>query len=98
MSTSNRSTKVFSVSLPFQVLDQLDIVTSEMGLSRSAFLTAYLGHTLPSFITALNIQRSLLDDRGVPRRYSSLQSDELDQLMAKLLKTARDLEDQHGLF
>ncbi len=87
-----------SVSLPADIVEGLDSLSSTMGVSRSAFLSGLLVHYLP----IANDKLLLLDTRinydpsaneGVVRRYRSDAKDAIDGLMDSL-----QLEIQHDLF
>jgi len=51
-----------SLSLPPDVVANLDTLSSSMGLSRSAFLSALLTESLPPMITTLSSISDLIDE------------------------------------
>ena len=100
MSKSDRSVKVVSLSLPLELIGQLDALTKELGVSRSAFVSSYLGTTLPDLL--LTLELSQLGSEGVrgSKRYCGAGVDELDRVIAGLIERTKHLtlRDQHDLF
>ena len=97
--TVAKSRKI-SVSLPSEVVDDLDLIAHLSNTSRSAFLSAVLVKSLPlikdgviSLCEAVSAGSEGVSDDVVVKRYRSASRDVIDSFLASL-----DEEIQHDLF
>lgn len=94
---SGPSVKRITVSLPPEVLEQLDLVAKAMGLSRSAFLSGLLGQTLPPICSLASVTPPD-GSEGSSRRYRGELVSHINSMISGLQDELRDLEGQDDLF
>lgn len=78
---SSRAKKI-SVSLPSGLVDQLDLIADRLGVSRSAFLTAYLNEGLPALVSLVE---------GLPTGGDALTEADAQRFRGKSAQLIRDM-------
>lgn len=98
MSDSRRyNVKRITVSLPPETLEQLDLVSKGLGLSRSAFLSSFLGQSLPALCAlASNVVEA--EKTGDSRRYRGEVISEANKLITAMQDELAKLGGQDDLF
>jgi hypothetical protein len=86
------STKRCSVSLPTDLVDQLDFVSGRLKVSRSACLSALLSEALPDIVQLVSV---LPDDPSMAteadaRRFRGVTADILSKQIGDLIRGGQD--------
>jgi hypothetical protein len=84
-----------SLSLPPAVVDDLDALSSTMGLSRSAFLSALLAESLPPLRATMDTVVALKDgvvdgDDSSLQRYNAGSKDAIDSFLRGVIGGVQD--------
>jgi predicted DNA-binding protein len=88
------SSKKISVSLPSECINDLDLLSRHLGVSRSALLSGLLELSLPKLAIRIALTEASIED-GAPKRYTSSSKTALDSYLASLFRGAQyDLFDR----
>lgn len=85
------STQRITLSLPAEVVANLDFISKTAGMSRSAFVSALLAGTLPSIVPLVQIAASSKD--GDTRRYRGAAVAFIDDAVSRLVAGSEALQD-----
>lgn len=92
-----------SVSLPSDTVDDLDYIAWNMGISRSAFLSACLASSLPLLREGVNLAgvdaiNGANDYEDMVRRYRTSTKAQIDSMFSELTARLGSVEIQRDLF
>lgn len=83
-----------TVSLPPLTLEQLDFVASQLGVSRSAFISALLGQLLPPLVPMAHLVKSSREgSEAESKRYRGEFASVLNEQVRKLNSGYEELQD-----
>lgn len=83
-----------TISLPPSTLEQLDFVSRQLGVSRSAFVSSLLGEVLPPLVPMAQLVSSASEGSEAEfKRYRGDFASELDSMVRKLNSGYEELQD-----
>lgn len=81
-----------TVSLPKEVVSNLDYISTTIGMSRSAFLSALLSESLPPLVPLVQVVASGVKD-GDLKRYRGSATSSIDETVSRLVSGIEVLQD-----